>query len=200
MNLDPEFLVQSDTDLAGLYRPPSTLVIRKVMNYLDADFQRIIAAAPLVLLATHGETGVDCSPRGDPGQAAFVDDPHTLVLPDRPGNNRIDSIRNILHDPQVGLLFLVPGVNEGFRVNGVARLTRDPAVLERYAYLGRPPVTLIVVEVHEAFLHCARALLRSDIWNLERRSGPVLPNFAQMLSQQVQAAVRDQDLAVEDDR
>ncbi|THF85513.1 hypothetical protein E7T09_16285 [Deinococcus sp. KSM4-11] len=148
--------------MTQLLRSTSAFMPRLLDGAPSLTARLLVHPGSLVLLATHGETGVDCSPRGDPGQAAFVDDPHTLVLPDRPGNNRIDSIRNILHDPQVGLLFLVPGVNEGFRVNGVARLTRDPAVLERYAYLGRPPVTLIVVEVHEAFLHCARALLRSD--------------------------------------
>ncbi len=199
MHLDPAFLITSERDLTEAYRAPSALVRDKVMDHIDADFARIITRAPLVLLATAGGQGVDCSPRGDPGQTVFVEDPRTLVLPDRPGNNRIDSLRNIVQRPQVGLLFLVPGVNEAFRVNGTAQITRDPALLPRFAYKEQLPRALVVITVQEAYLHCARALLRADVWNPERRvRGDVLPNFAAMLSQQTRRPVQDADLEIED--
>lgn len=199
MQLDSAYLITSPDDLSAIYRPPSALVRNKVMTCIDADFARIIARSPLAVLATRGEGGLDCSPRGDSGQAVFVEDEHTLILPDRPGNNRIDSIRNILHDPRVGLLFLVPGVNEVFRVNGTARLTRDPALLARFAYKDQLPRALVVITVREAFLHCARALLRADLWNPASRVGDrVLPNFAAMLTQQTGVRVDDADLAIED--
>ena len=201
MQLDPAHLITSQDDLNAVYRPPSALVTRKVMNHIDGDFARIIARAPLALLATVGEGGLDCSPRGDSGQAVFVQDERTLILPDRPGNNRIDSVRNILHDPRVGLLFLIPGVNEAFRVNGAARITRDPALLSRFAYKGQWPRALIVITVEEAFLHCARALLRSGIWDPTKRVGQqVLPNFAAMLSAQTGRRVLEEDLVIEPDR
>ena len=199
MQLDPAHLIATEADLARRYRPPSELVRRKVMDHIDADFARIIARAPLVLLATAGPDGLDCSPRGDPGQAVFVEDERTLVLPDRPGNNRVDSLHNLLANPQVGLLFLVPGVNEAFRVNGTAQLTDDPALLARYAYKGQFPRLLLVITVTEAFLHCARALLRAEVWNPARRvADGVLPNFAAMLGRQTGRQVADADLTIED--
>ncbi|MFC4456140.1 MSMEG_1061 family FMN-dependent PPOX-type flavoprotein [Deinococcus sonorensis] len=199
MQLDPAHLISTADDLAPLYRPPSVLVKNKVMPCIDADFARIIAHSPLAVLATRGADGLDCSPRGDPGQTVFVEDEQTLILPDRPGNNRIDSLRNILHHPQVALLFLVPGVNEVFRVNGTAQLTRDPALLARFAYKDQWPRALVVITVQEAFLHCARALLRADVWNPAGWVGDrVLPNFAAMLTQQTGVHVSDADLSIED--
>ena len=160
MLLDPAHLLTLG-DLGRLYREPSPVVKAKLTDHISPDFARIIAQSPLLVLATSGPGGLDCSPRGDVGQVAHVQDESTLLLPDRPGNNRIDSVRNILANGQVALIFFVPGVNEAFRVNGTAQITTDPALLARFAYKGQWPRSVLVIHVEEAFLHCGRALLRS---------------------------------------
>ncbi|WP_161882875.1 MSMEG_1061 family FMN-dependent PPOX-type flavoprotein [Deinococcus alpinitundrae] len=198
MQLDPAHLLKA-ADLGRIYRKPSQVVSNKVSGQISADFARIIAQSPLVVLATAGPEGLDCSPRGDVRQVVYVHDEKTLLLPDRPGNNRIDSVRNILVSPQVALMFLVPGVAEVFRVNGKARITTDPALLARFAYKNQLPRSLIVIEVEEAFLHCGRALVRSDVWNDEKHVSPsVLPNFVQMLREQTKVALPDDALVIED--
>ena len=198
MDLDPAHLLTAD-DLGRVYREPGEVVKNKVSDRLSPDFARIIAQSPLVILTTGGHAGLDCSPRGDVGQVVYVHDEKTLLLPDRPGNNRIDSVRNILASSQVALLFLVPGVAEAFRVNGTARITTDPEWLARFAYKGQLPRSLMVIGVEEAFLHCGRALLRSDVWNAEKHVSPsVLPNFVQMLRDQTNVALPDDALVIED--
>ncbi|UWX63869.1 MSMEG_1061 family FMN-dependent PPOX-type flavoprotein [Deinococcus rubellus] len=198
MQLDSAHLLTAD-NVGQIYREPSLLVSSKVSDHIGTDFARIIAQSPLVVLATRGPTGLDCSPRGDVGQVVYVHDEKTLLLPDRPGNNRIDSVRNILASPQVALVFLVPGVAEAFRVNGTARITTDPALLAQFAYKTQLPRSLIVIEVEEAFLHCGRALVRSDVWNAEKHVSPsVLPNFVQMLRDQTRVALPDDALVIED--
>ena len=198
MLLDPAHLL-SPSDLGRLYREPGPVVKAKLADHISPDFARIIAQSPLVVLATSGPDGLDCSPRGDVGQAAHVQDEKTLLLPDRPGNNRIDSVRNILANGQVALIFLVPGVNEAFRVNGTAQITTDPALLSRFAYKGQLPRSVVVIHVKEAFLHCGRALLRSGVWNPEQRvSAEALPNFVQMLREQTKLELSDDALVIED--
>ncbi len=198
MPLDPAYLLTA-ADLSRIYREPSEVVRNKLSDRLSPDFARIIAQSPLVVLATSGPDGLDCSPRGDVEQVVYVQDEKTLLLPDRPGNNRIDSVRNILANPQVALIFFVPGVAEAFRVNGTARITTDPALLSRFAYKNQWPRSLIVIEVEEAFLHCGRALVRSDVWNADKHVSPsVLPNFVQMLRDQTNVALPDDALVIED--
>jgi PPOX class probable FMN-dependent enzyme len=158
--------IDSVAELRRYYGEPSERAVRKQRDRLDEHARAFIAASPFVLLATSGLTaGVDCSPRGDaPGFVEVLDD-QTLLLPDRRGNNRIDSLCNIVETGQVGLIFLIPGVNETFRVNGRATISIEPGLLERCAVGGTPPRSVIVVMVEEAFMQCARALLRSDLWN-----------------------------------
>lgn len=157
--------------LERLYGAPSERAVLKQMDRLDAHSRAFIEASPFVLLATCGPvTGVDCSPRGD--QAGFVQvlDERTLLIPDRRGNNRVDSLRNIVEQPAVGLLFLVPGVDESFRVNGQATISVDPTLIDRFVVLGQRPKSVVIVTVQEAFMQCSRAILRADLWNPANRT------------------------------
>jgi PPOX class probable FMN-dependent enzyme len=137
----------------------------KVVSRLIPAYRAYIAASPFAALATVGPEGLDCSPRGDERGFVRIHDDATLMLPDRRGNNRVDSLRNIVRDPRVGLLFLIPGSGTTFRVNGIAHLSADPALLESFAVDGKPPRTVIVVEIAEAYFQCARAIVRSKLWN-----------------------------------
>ena len=159
-------------DLAALravYGEPSGGAVAKEVDYLHPHYQAMIRAAPFAVLATAGERFVDATPRGDgPGFVTIADD-RTLLLPDRRGNNRIDGLRNILVDPRVALLFLIPGVGETLRVNGTADISIDPALLERFIHAGKLPRSVLVVHVQTVFFQCAKAIMRSDLWNPEKR-------------------------------
>jgi PPOX class probable FMN-dependent enzyme len=153
------------TDIRETVGEPSELVIRKQLDALDEHTCRFIAAAPMVILATAGADGsCDASPRGDPPGFVRVLDEHRLLLPDRRGNRRVDSMRNIAANPNVGLLFLVPGTPETARVNGRAVITDDASLLAGCEMGGVVPRLGILVEVREVFLHCAKAFLRSKLW------------------------------------
>ena len=159
--------------------PVSPMAERKVMHRLDAHARRFIALSPFLVIATaDGDGGLDASPRGDPPGFVQVLDDTTLFLPDRPGNNRVDSLANILATPGVGLLFFVPGVEETLRVNGTARLTTDGSLLANAEVQGRVPRTGLVVAITELFFHCGKALKRSSLWDpatqIERSSFPTL--------------------------
>lgn len=170
--------------LEALYQPapvPASTV--KVTDHITPHYAALIKASPFVALATVGPEGLDCSPRGDLPGFVRIADPRTLMLPDRRGNNRIDSLRNIVRDPRVALLFLIPGSGTTFRVNGRAVLSADPALLESFAVDGKPPRTVTVVTVHEAYFQCARAIVRSGLWKLESQVDPqTLPTPGAMLA------------------
>jgi PPOX class probable FMN-dependent enzyme len=162
----------------------------KVMPGLDAHMRGFIALSPFVCLGSSSASGADVTPRGDrPGFVQVLDD-QTLLIPDWPGNNRLDTLSNIESNPEVGLLFLIPGFNETLRVNGVAETSFDPALVGRWNVNGRHPRSVLRVTVREAFLHCGKAILRSKLWDpsaqVERAS---LPSYGQMLKDQTQ--VRD---------
>jgi PPOX class probable FMN-dependent enzyme len=151
--------------LGTLYSRPLDRVLKKELDYIDELGRAFIAASPFVVLATGGGQGLDCSPKGDkPGFVQVEDDGRTLLIPDRPGNNRIDGLKNLIEDQRVGLIFLAPGANEIFRVNGHARISFDPKLTARFAVDGKQPRTVIVVTVDQAFQHCPKALIRSDLW------------------------------------
>jgi uncharacterized protein len=159
--------------LEALYQPaplPASTV--KVSDHITPDYAALIQASPFVALATVGPEGLDCSPRGDLPGFVRIADPKTLVLPDRRGNNRTDSLRNIVRDPRVALLFLIPGSGTTFRVNGRATLSADPDLLDSFAVDGKPPRTVTVVTVQEAYFQCARAIVRSGIWKPETYVDP----------------------------
>ena len=169
------------TDLATLerlYGEPSGAAVKKEINYLHPHYQRLIAASPFFVLATGDPDGMDTSPRGDAPGFVAVEDDKTLLIPDRRGNNRIDSLRNIIANPHVALLFLIPGVGETLRVNGRAEISTDPALLERFGVEGKLPRSVLIVRVDTAFFQCARAIFRSKLWDssrhIERSSLPSL--------------------------
>jgi PPOX class probable FMN-dependent enzyme len=182
MDFDPAFLVRTESELDVLYGEPLERSVRKQLDHIDELSRAFIAASPMVLIGTQAAGAADVSPRGDvPGFVKVADD-NTLLIPDRRGNNRLDSLRNIVKNPLVGLLFLVPGVAETFRVNGEAWLSQDPALTAQFEVQGKTPKTVLVVKVKEAYVHCSRALVRSDLWNPARHApkGSV-PSFGAML-------------------
>jgi PPOX class probable FMN-dependent enzyme len=186
MDLDANHLVRDTSALAALYDEPVERAVRKQLARLDDYCRAFIAASPLVIIGTQGagpDAVADNSPRGDAPGFVHVADDHTLLIPDRRGNNRLDTLKNIVRNPAVGLLFLVPGLNETFRVNGEGVISRDPALLERFIVKGKQPRTILVVKVKEAYIHCSRALVRADVWNPGKYALPgAVPSFGTMLA------------------
>jgi uncharacterized protein len=181
----PNRYLETVDDLRQLYDLPSARAVGKQLAALDAHCKRFIELSPFVVLSTTDTNHCDASPRG--GSAGFVRvvDDRTLWLPDSPGNNRLDSFINILKSGRIGLLFLIPGVDETLRVNGRARLTVDPDVLRVFTTETRACKVVIEVSVEEAFLHCAKALMRSRLWAEESRvERAVLPSMGRMLADQ----------------
>ena len=158
-------IVKTVAELDAIYGETSEASLIKVSGRLTAGYRKLIEASPIVALATCGPEGLDCSPRGDPGAVMTILDDRTLVLPDRRGNNRIDSLRNIVRDGRVALLFLIPGSNTTLRINGRAEISVDPELLESLAMEGKLPRSAIVVSVGEIYFQCARALMRARIWD-----------------------------------
>ena len=150
--------------LLALFGEPAAPSIAKEVAHLPPVYQAMIAASPFCLFATAGPEGLDVSPRGDAPGFVAVHDARTLRLPERRGNNRVDSLRNVVADPRVALLFLVPGVGEMLRVNGTATISIEPTLLARFAVDGRPPRCVLVVRVEAVFFQCARAVQRSGLW------------------------------------
>jgi PPOX class probable FMN-dependent enzyme len=171
--------LSDEPSLRELYPQPKGLAILKQLDRLDGHCRNFIAHSPLVVIgSTRPRRGTDVSPRGDaPGFARVLDD-HTIAIPDRPGNNRLDTMSNIVTDAEVGLLFFIPCIDETLRVNGTARLTREPELLATAVVNGREPRLVILVAVREAFLHCGKALKRARLWHddyrVERKSFPSL--------------------------
>lgn len=179
--------ITSETDLRSLYDQPLERVIKKQLTRLDDYCTRLIALSPLMCLATTDAAGnADVSPRGDaPGFVRVVDD-RTLLIPDRRGNNRLDSLANIVANPQVGLLFMVPGINETVRVNGSAKIVADPALRQSFEVAGKVPATVIVVTVRDAYFHCAKAFMRGKVWDPDSRvERGVLPGLGRIVAEQI---------------
>ena len=175
--------ISTIAELEALYGQPGEAALVKVTDRVIPEYAAFIAASPFVALATCGQEGLDCSPRGDlPGFVRIVDD-RTLMLPDRRGNNRIDSLRNIIEDGRVGLLFLVPGSGTTLRVNGTARISVDPDLCASFAVDGKAPRSVIVISVAQVYFQCARAIHRSRLWDPESRVDPAsLPSPGQILA------------------
>jgi len=165
---DPRFDLTQLSELDARFPAPARASIAKELDHVDANYAAWIRAAPFLVLCTAGKDGLDASPRGDPAGFVEVADSKTLLLPERRGNNRLDSVRNLLVDPRVALLFLIPGQGETLRVNGRARVSADPALLEHFELNGQRPKLVLVIHVEAAFFQCSRAIVRSDLWNPER--------------------------------
>jgi uncharacterized protein len=191
-------------ELRPPYLRPSPLVRAKQIDRLDRHCCNFIARAPLVIIgSSHSERGHDVSPRGDAPGFVQVLDSHHLAIPDRPGNNRLDTMENLLASPAIGLLFVIPGVEELLRINGSARLTRSQELLQSMSVNGKAPKLAIVVTVTEAFLHCSKALKRSRLWKDDYRiERTELPSLGQMLADQtglVDLTVKDIEARIETD-
>ncbi len=170
-------LITDEAALVALYGESSPAALTKEVNYLHPHYRAMIEASPFLAMATSGPGGLDVTPRGDPvGEFVVIEDDRTLLIPDRRGNNRVDSLRNLITDPRVALLFLIPRVGEPLRVNGRAAISIDPALLARFPMQGKLPRSVIVVHVETVYFQCPKALVRSELWNpakhIERKSLP----------------------------
>jgi uncharacterized protein len=204
---DSAFAIRDEAALRTLYEPVHALAAIKSLHRIDIHARDFIARAPFVCIGTQNADGrADVSPRGDPAGFVRVLDDRTLAIPDRPGNNRLDTLVNILTNPAIGLLFLIPGFDDSMRVNGQASLTTDPGILEPMAVNGRTPKIAIIVLVTEVFIHCAKALRRSHLWDhAHRQDRAAMPSLMAILRDQTGGPTVDaagataQDAALEED-
>lgn len=185
--------------LVASYPQPSKIAVGKDIGRLDANLRRYVERSPFCCVATADAAGnQDVTPRGDPPGSFKVLDERTVAIPDRPGNNRLDTLKNILENPNIGLIFLLPGMDETVRVNGTARLSDDPALLASMAVEGKAPRCAIVVEVRQAYLHCAKAFRRSRLWTGENRvARSEFPTLACIVQDQL-GLTADETRAVEE--
>lgn len=176
-------ILKTEAELAAIYGVPLEASTVKEVNWITPHYRAYIEASPYAALATSGPEGLDCSPRGDRPGFVRIHDEKTLMLPDRRGNNRIDSLRNIVRDPRVALLFMIPGVGNTLRVNGRAHLSVEPKLLDSFAVDEKAPRSVTVIEVQAVYFQCARALVRSELWNPARHVDPKsLPSAGQILA------------------
>jgi uncharacterized protein len=195
--------INDEVQLRGLYQKPMELALLKQLDRLDDHCRNFIAHSPFVVIgSTRPGRGTDVSPRGDAPGFVRVLDANTIAIPDRPGNNRLDTMSNIAADAEVGLLFFIPGIDETLRVNGRAQLSRDPALLAAAAVKDREPRLVIVVTVREAFLHCGKALKRSRLWHddyrVEKKDFPSLGRMIVEQTKPKQITVEQADAFIED--
>ena len=171
-----DHLITTVEQLEALYGERMPASVAKEIDHVDANYRALIEASPFLTVATAGPEGLDCSPKGDaPGFVRVLDD-KTLAIPDRPGNNRLDGFRNIVRDPRIALLFLIPGCGETLRVNGRASISVDPALMQSFAVSGKLPRCVLLVHVEAVYFHCAKAIMRSKLWDeaskVDRKSLP----------------------------
>lgn len=175
-------IIRTPDELKAIYGDVSEASVAKVVPCLTAAYRQMIQSSPFVALATVGPEGLDCSPRGDAEAVVRIEDERTLALPDWRGNNRIDSLLNIVRDPRVALMFLIPGSNSVMRVNGRAVVSVDPGLLQSFEMDGKHPRSVAVVTIDEVYFQCARAVMRADLWNPDRRvAAGDLPTPGEML-------------------
>jgi uncharacterized protein len=185
-----QYRITTLEQLTSLYGEPGAMSLHKELDHVSDHYRAFIDASPFVIVATSGPEGLDCTPRGDPAGFVRVVDRTTLMLPDRRGNNRVDSLRNLLVDPRIALLFLIPGVGETLRVNGRAIISIDPELCASFAMEGKPARSVIVVSAERVYFQCPKALMRSLLWDpsrhVDRRS---LPSAGQIM-----AAIRPSEI------
>jgi len=158
-------VIRNEEELAALYAQPSPNSLAKEASHLNAEYKAWIELAPFVAIASIGQGGLDCSPRGDKvGRLFKIIDDKTIAIPDRRGNNRLDTLRNLVNDPRISLLFLLPGINESMRINGTAQIVTDSELTQSFSVNGKEPVTVILVNIETVYFQCSSALLRSSLW------------------------------------
>jgi uncharacterized protein len=182
-----DHLVTTMEQLDALYGEKMPTSVIKEIDHISDGYRKLIESAPFVAVATGGPEGLDCSPKGDaPGFVRILDD-KTLAIPDRPGNNRIDGFRNIVRDPRIALLFLIPGVGETLRVNGRAAISIDPELMKSFAVNGKLPRCVLIVHIESIYFHCSKAIVRSKLWDpalqVDRKSLPSTGTIIAELSQ-----------------
>lgn len=184
---DAEHDLESEAALRGVYAKPPAAVVDKTIDRLDEHARSFIALSPFFCIGSSRPGALaDVSPRGgEPGFAHVLDDRH-LAFPDRPGNNRLDTLTNLVHAPAVGLLFFIPGIDEMLRVNGVARVSVEEGLMRRFVVQDKRPRSVVVVQAREVYLHCSKALKRADLWNPDKRvPRSALPSLGQMFRDQL---------------
>ncbi|SQF98605.1 pyridoxamine 5'-phosphate oxidase [Paucimonas lemoignei] len=190
MDLEDSSYVTTLQALEALYGPIARPSMTKEVDHIHPVYKPFIEAAPFAILASSGSGGLDASPRGDAAGFVHVEDSKTLYLPDRRGNNRIDTLRNIVEDPRVALLFLVPGVGETLRVNGTAQISVDPDLLTRFAVNGQQPKSVLRLNVTSVYFQCSRAVIRAGLWDASKHlERSALPTAGQILTQISQAKI-----------
>ncbi len=192
-HLKPEFLVKDEEDLRSMFPATHPLAVKKCQNHLDKHAIDFVARSPFLCIGTQTPDGLaDVSPRGDPCGFVKVLDDKTLLIPDRPGNNRLDTQSNILANPAVGLLFMIPGFDDTMRVNGTAKISRDPDLLALLAVNDRMPTVAIVVTIKEVFIHCAKAFRRAKLWDPgQRQERSQMPSLLKIILDQTTGAPDD---------
>ena len=182
--------IMDNTELRSVYHEPAPRAAQKVLDHLDVHCRNFIAMSPFCVLSSSNADGqADASPRGDPPGFVMVLDRKTLLLPDRPGNNQVDSLQNIVENPGIGLLFFVPGMNETLRVKGKAEIVTDPELLESAIMQRKAPLSGLRITVEETFLHCGRSLIRSRLWDPEVQiDRSTYPTYGQVLADQIKGA------------
>lgn len=193
--VNPQFAIADEQSLRSLFPAITPLAVQKCQGSLDKHAQAFIRRSPFLCIGTQNLDGkADVSPRGDPAGFVKILDRRTLAIPDRPGNNRLDSLVNILANPSVGLLFIVPGFDDTLRVNGQATLVNDPEILKDMRVNDRIPKLAIVVKVSEVFMHCAKAFRRSQLWNPDHfQDRKEMPSLSKIILDQTTGAPSDDD-------
>ena len=194
--IDPSHVIADEAALLSLFDVTRALALQKCQDRLGPHAQAFIRRSPFVCIGTQSRDGrADVSPRGDPVGFVHILDERTLAIPDRPGNNRLDSLRNLVTNPSIGLLFIIPGFEDTLRVNGQARLVTEPGLLQRMSVQERTPKIAIVVQVQEVFLHCAKAFRRSHLWDpahLQARNS--MPSLVKMILDETSGAPREDEM------
>ncbi|MBN8578814.1 MAG: pyridoxamine 5'-phosphate oxidase family protein [Cytophagales bacterium] len=178
-----EKVIATEQELRGLMGYPSEIVTRKTISYIDEHCRSFIENSPFITIATSDLKGnLDVSPKGDPAGFVKILNSTTLAIPDRPGNKKADTLTNVIQNPRIGLIFLIPGINETLRINGDAKIVTDKEVLDMLACNGKPPAMAIIVHVKEAFMHCAKCMIRSNLWRkIEDTQERSVPSLAKAL-------------------
>lgn len=188
--------IETVEELREVYRQPSDGAVRKELRRLDGHARTFLSKSPFVVIGSQDKQGNgDVTPRGDrPGFVAVLDDT-TIAIPDRPGNNRLDTWENVVQNPAVGLLFLIPGMNETLRINGRGRLTADPDLCARFEVKSRPAIAVLVVEIDAVYMHCAKAFMRSELWKPETwPDRGEMPTLGQIISDQLALSESGEDI------
>ena len=182
-----DHLITTMDQLESLYGEKLPTSMIKEIHHISEGYRKLIEAAPFIAVATSGPEGLDCSPKGDAAGFVRILDDRTLAIPDRPGNNRIDGFRNIVRDPSIALLFLIPGIGETLRVNGRAAISVDPDLMQSFAVGGKLPRCVLIVRIESIFFHCSKAIVRSKLWEeatkIDRKSLPSTGTIISELSQ-----------------